>query len=284
MTSNYSKKCADEDLEKYFCHFNFKLFETCLMKDEDSQCDSDPEIPNQDEESSTNTSSQSIKETLDEEEEKCIPGDLLGSFALDELVLSDYEETTEGDKNMSIGEKLSDSQETDATEKEKELKPEFEKFKLPKSLFDSDPKKVDNTPNSTLLMQLNLYSAPFIPKTKIDETPMTVCFYPQKFCNKFELYNSTMPIFNSKGVTNFGVKKCQGMKKKKKKKEFVEREGDWSCYYCKNLNFGFRQVCNKCGSSREKSEQKFLEVGEQLLKLADLSVYTKKKTDDEKNN
>ena len=29
--------------------------------------------------------------------------------------------------------------------------------------------------------------------------------------------------------------------KKKNKKTFVERDGDWTCFYCKNLNFSFRK-------------------------------------------
>ena len=33
---------------------------------------------------------------------------------------------------------------------------------------------------------------------------------------------------------------------KKKQKPFVERNGDWICKKCKNLNFAFRQECNRC--------------------------------------
>ena len=32
----------------------------------------------------------------------------------------------------------------------------------------------------------------------------------------------------------------------KKKKTLVEREGDWLCPKCKNLNFAFRILCNRC--------------------------------------
>ena len=35
-------------------------------------------------------------------------------------------------------------------------------------------------------------------------------------------------------------------KNKKKKKHFSEREGDWICFNCDNLNFGFRTNCNRC--------------------------------------
>ena len=33
---------------------------------------------------------------------------------------------------------------------------------------------------------------------------------------------------------------------KKKQKPFMERTGDWICKKCKNLNFSFRQECNRC--------------------------------------
>lgn len=33
---------------------------------------------------------------------------------------------------------------------------------------------------------------------------------------------------------------------KRKSKPFTEREGDWVCHYCKNLNFSFRVECNRC--------------------------------------
>ena len=33
---------------------------------------------------------------------------------------------------------------------------------------------------------------------------------------------------------------------KKKQKPFAERTGDWICKKCKNLNFAFRQECNRC--------------------------------------
>ena len=33
---------------------------------------------------------------------------------------------------------------------------------------------------------------------------------------------------------------------KRKQKPFTEREGDWICNSCKNLNFAFRVECNRC--------------------------------------
>jgi len=39
-----------------------------------------------------------------------------------------------------------------------------------------------------------------------------------------------------------------------KKSHFVERQGDWICTRCKNLNFSFRIVCNRCKISKVESE------------------------------
>ena len=32
----------------------------------------------------------------------------------------------------------------------------------------------------------------------------------------------------------------------KKMKTFSERSGDWTCNSCHNLNFAFRNICNRC--------------------------------------
>lgn len=46
----------------------------------------------------------------------------------------------------------------------------------------------------------------------------------------------------------------------KKKKPFVERVGDWTCFKCKNLNFSFRVVCNRCQLSKKESEKQTTET------------------------
>ena len=45
------------------------------------------------------------------------------------------------------------------------------------------------------------------------------------------------------------------MKQPKKHKPFTEREGDWVCYKCKNLNFAFRVMCNRCHLAKNESEK-----------------------------
>lgn len=43
----------------------------------------------------------------------------------------------------------------------------------------------------------------------------------------------------------------------KKKKPFTERVGDWVCIKCKNLNFSFRVVCNRCQLPKSESDKMF---------------------------
>jgi hypothetical protein len=43
----------------------------------------------------------------------------------------------------------------------------------------------------------------------------------------------------------------------KKKKPFQERVGDWVCIKCKNLNFSFRVICNRCQLPKVESEKMF---------------------------
>ena len=55
--------------------------------------------------------------------------------------------------------------------------------------------------------------------------------------------------------------------KKKNKKTFVERDGDWTCFYCKNLNFSFRKKCNRCKASKDSSEKEHDRYMENLLMI-----------------
>ena len=57
---------------------------------------------------------------------------------------------------------------------------------------------------------------------------------------------------------NKNKNKIQSYKKGKKGKflkGFKERDGDWTCYYCKNLNFKFRNECNRCHITKEISDK-----------------------------
>lgn len=64
---------------------------------------------------------------------------------------------------------------------------------------------------------------------------------------------------------------ASSQKKKKKekrlKKSFAERDGDWTCFYCKNLNFSFRKKCNRCKALKEKSDKEHDKYMENILSI-----------------
>ena len=64
---------------------------------------------------------------------------------------------------------------------------------------------------------------------------------------------------NSKEINiqkNNNKNKYNSKKKGKNKKHFEVRIGDWTCSNCNNLNFSFRNKCNRCGLPKEISRQK----------------------------
>ena len=115
----------------------------------------------------------------------------------------------------------------------------------------------------------------FVKKLNIDSAP----FIPKNYLNNMQLYNDpnveNNPLNYNKRNINFNKKKTK--KNKKEKKKYVEKEGDWPCYKCKNINFAFRDKCNKCYLSKEDSEQKYIEAGKNLMKLFNKSTIEKKK-------
>ena len=66
-------------------------------------------------------------------------------------------------------------------------------------------------------------------------------------CNKCNASKSPKKIKKRKGTNE--------NEDTKSNKQFSERVGDWICFKCKNLNFAFRNVCNRCQIPKEESEQ-----------------------------
>ena len=102
-----------------------------------------------------------------------------------------------------------------------------------------------------------------------------------KFKNKFNQYCFFYPCYvtcdekNNKFYVNpfisldgrYNEFYCNfGNEKKTKKRNFVEREGDWTCFFCKNLNFSFRKKCNICGAGKEvENKEKNKEKNEEKI-------------------
>ena len=76
-------------------------------------------------------------------------------------------------------------------------------------------------------------------------------YIPLKF-RKNEQNNQTSNVNNTKTTKN--NKFDNGKKNKhKSKKNFEMRDGDWKCCNCNNLNFSFRNKCNRCSLPKEYS-------------------------------
>ena len=58
------------------------------------------------------------------------------------------------------------------------------------------------------------------------------------------------PIFYNPMFKN--PKNLYGKYQKKKTRPFIERQGDWVCKFCRNLNFAFRNECNRCHAAKKE--------------------------------
>ena len=71
-----------------------------------------------------------------------------------------------------------------------------------------------------------------------------------------QINNSNFPFMNNLyDENNNSFLYINNLKIKKKGKPFTERTGDWFCSSCKNLNFAFRMVCNRCHLSKAESQK-----------------------------
>ena len=156
-------------------------------------------------------------------------------------VLTFYDNKNNSDEEVqSISTSFDSKNNVDNDEEELKL--------LPLNLLNIDENEFDiylNGKKKKSIETLNINCKPYIPKSKLF-----------KIENK-EIWN----IKNKKD--NYEKNK----KNKKKKKKFCEKEGDWTCYFCKNLNFSFRDVCNICKLSKIKSDKKYEEVFKTLEEL-----------------
>ena len=229
----------------YFSYFNHKLFDSPILSQEEKLIRKS-ELNNElTEEPLSNDLFQNINNA--NIEDKFIPLNLLELSPTKDPLSTDEEKSPNKDN----------------------IKPELHKYILPKSLFDSsknnkmnkDENKKDindiknemssDENNNPIIKHLDFYSQPFVPKDKIIESL----------------------LISAKAFNENNTRKKK--EKKKKRINFVKREGDWICYKCKNLNFAFRSVCNKCKLPKEESEKYLFDIGNELMKLADLSIYNK---------
>ena len=224
-----NQSCFDNDILKYD-NFDYDFFEQ-----KESKIYNEIDEKNSEEESSTNTSSKS-NDSLEEYE-----NELDRFFPSNILEILKYE---------SFNSKENDNKKENENKKEKiMIKPD----NILKSFFN----------------KLNINSKPFFPKAKLPNKSSS-----NNENNKEEDSNLNIncKYFNKNNhsfhhISNNNNSNKNRNKKNQKKKGYIEKEGDWPCYDCKNINFSFRDVCNRCRLPKEESEKKYREAGEKLIKL-----------------
>ena len=281
------ENCANENTSNYFSFFNHKLFDNPLDYQEYPESQQKEYLNNLNtysqslEGSSTNSSNESFN-SLDNEE-RLIPLNLLDISPIKSTNNSTKTKFTSTKKIFIKNEQKEDNINES---KRKEIKPELQKYILPKSLFNTTKNK-NKEIKGNKIVELNSFTSFIENKNNIN----LFSLYTSK-CKDYTFFtndNDGIFVLNKIGnklgnfQTNFNLSKRKNImknknnKKKRKKQEFEEREGDWPCYRCKNINFSFRDKCNKCLFSKVESEKKFQEVGETLIKFVDTSIYDKKK-------
>jgi hypothetical protein len=250
--SSFKSKNSEENYSTYFPYFNHTLFmsQEEFSKEDDSEIEK-IETPLSDE-SSTSISQESVNSL--EEEEKLIPVNLLD--------LSPVEDSLESDFNFDINPKdLFNTSGKEEKKQSEKIKPELQKFILPKELFKTNKTKKSNNPVD--LDEKMLKAKPFIP-TKYKMQNTFLVNFPADFFNS---QNDQFNKFNSYIQYELTIKRT--------KKKFVERKGDWRCSKCNNINFSFRNQCNKCKISKEDSQKFLIEFNDKMVEIDNTYINNK---------
>lgn len=245
--SLFNKQLYDESNEEFYDEFN-------------SICNTFEEEESNNTESTSNETCNSI-----EDEEKLIPLHLLQSINKDQSVIK-IDDTK---NNIIYPNEESKSRKEENIEfiTYNENNKKEEEISNIKST-EKDGKESSTTLPPNVIDKLDISSEPFIPKkysnskmSKIQNNNHHHIYFYNDDKNNYPFNKREKKYFN----------KDKNKKNKKKKKEFIQRENDWICYRCRNINFSYRVKCNKCHLEKEESEKKYNEVGEKLLKLVNNS-------------
>ena len=234
----------EENYSTYFPYFNHTLFidQTEFSKEEFSRDDKmDSQLSD---ELSTSISQESVNSF--EDEEKLIPPNLLDFSPVKNSLTCDI-------NSNIIPKNLLNSFEKEEKHDNEKIKPELQKYILPKELFDTTKGKKKSDLED--IDEKKLKAKPFIP-TKYKMNNTFLANYPANFFNSKVNY---LNKYNSFIQYELSIKKT--------KKKFIERKGDWKCSKCNNINFAFRNQCNKCKISKEESEKILFELGGKILKF-----------------
>ena len=111
---------------------------------------------------------------------------------------------------------------------------------------------------------LNFKNKNFIRKINFSEKENSNSNLVNNAVNVTKKFNEM--CLNREDMQNFVLKNSNVKKNKIKKRKinFLERDGDWKCFKCKNINFAFRKTCNRCNFLKEESIKKSENVQKNL--------------------
>lgn len=226
MSKGIKENSAIEKNLSYFPYFNHKLYENPSEIQEEEYYDnssSDIKTNQSLEDSSTSISHESIASIDDQE--KLIPLNLLDLSPIKHTYIKANSDKIKPRNLFELDDIDGDKNKTEASTKE--IRPDLQKYKLPKSLFDSsENKKSENTeskcikyplPKPSLNKNLSLFAQPFTPKFKV--YPYILCNNIQNFVNSGNKFGH-LPLH----YRNFQRKKVDDKKKKKSKNLLKEKE------------------------------------------------------------
>lgn len=212
--------------------------------------------------------------------------DLLNDFSCfntalyDNFYFNDYDEDEEEYNNNKLNNdnNISDDESSINTSCQSiEYKEEEENRFIPSDLLEEEINCKNKNDNFNFIHKLNINCEPYIPtKAKLSQNLVSNNLKNKNDinnkCNNC-IYNLYWPFlgYSEQNNNNYINKSNINKKKEKKKKNFIQKEGDWVCYDCKNINFSFRNKCNRCKLLKEDSEAKFLEAEKRILKLYNIN-------------
>ena len=205
--------------------------------------------------------------------------DLINDFSCFNKVLYDnfdYNEDIEDNSNNKFNNEnnISDDESSLNTSCQSiEFNDKEENKFIPFNLLEEEINNKKENGNSNFINRLNINSQPFIPKSKLSQN---FCSNNEKDKNDNSNNNNFINTYFCPFLvypSNYINKNNINKKKEKKKKNFMQKEGDWVCYDCKNINFSFRNKCNRCKLLKKESESKFLEAEKRILKLYNINDY-----------
>lgn len=126
----------------------------------------------------------------------------------------------------------------------------------------------NNENTNTKINQNNSEFSPNIPLQLNSNQMLNFSIFCQKNINNVNNVMNTPPYSKTNSINenknmNFrqfqlnpsSINNNNPNERKKHNRPFTERAGDWVCYKCKNLNFAFRLMCNRCHLPKNESEK-----------------------------